>query len=453
MRIHIIAIGGAVMHNLALELQSVGHQVTGSDDEIYDPARSRLQKAGLLPEKMGWDAHRITDDIELIILGMHAKADNPELLRSIELGLVIESFPEFVGNHAKDKRQLVVTGSHGKTTTTSIIMHYLKSQNQAMDFLVGAQLQNFDHMVGLSDAPYMIIEGDEYLSSAIDRKPKFLHYRADVLIITGIAWDHMNVFPSEAIYIDQFRQLLQRQAADSVVIFDTTDAKLVDLMNETAWPFKRIGYEGFFYHWKDGQNFVDWNTHTYPVALSGQHNMKNMQAAFLALNELALIDEVKFFQEMESFTGPAKRMDVLYDSDSLVVLRDFAHAPSKLKATITGVREKYPDAELIACYELHTYSSLNKDFLPQYAHSMDAADQAIVFFSPHTLEIKRLEALDTEAIRAGFDRTDLQVFTDRTELNDALLAMRGEKQQVYLMMSSGVFGGLPLESLWIETRL
>ena len=444
MRIHLIAIGGAVMHNLALCLHDLGHQVTGSDDEIYDPARSRLEKQGLLPAKEGWLAERITAEIDLVILGMHAKDGNPELEAAKTLDLDIVSFPEFIGRHAKGKHQIVVAGSHGKTTTTSVIMHVLKGNDIKFDYLVGAQLEGYDHMVGLSDAPVMVIEGDEYLSSALDRRPKFVHYDPDQLIITGIAWDHMNVFPTYDNYVDQFRTLLNRcKSLGTKVFYDQTDADLKTLALEADYG---MGYDSINFEIRDHEYFVNVSGHEGKSILIGSHNMKNIQAAYYVCSNLGVTDE-GFVQALSTFSGAAKRMDLMYKNDLHAVYRDFAHAPSKVRATLNGLRQMYHDRKVVAICELHTYSSLNKKFLPQYSGALDAADEAIVCFSPKTLEIKKMPPLTEADIQAGFGRKDISISTNKQKLSELISALKIEESTVFLFMSSGKFGDYDFEEL------
>ena len=433
MRIHLIAVGGAVMHNLALALKDNHHTVSGSDDEIYDPARSRLAAAGLLPDTMGWDADRITADIDLVILGMHARIDNPELLKAQELGLLIQSFPEFIFSHSKNKKRVAICGSHGKTTTTAMVMHVLRHYKRDFDYLVGAQLEGFGNMVHLSDAPLIIIEGDEYLSSALDRNPKFLHYRSHLTVLTGIAWDHINVFPTEANYIHQFERLLRTLPAAGHLIFDRTDPLVMDLQRRAPTHLQVQPYEALHV---DADRRITVAGHTYRLAVFGRHNYKNMAAARLVCSELG-IDDARFFEAIQTFSGAAKRLDLLYEDGERTIWKDFAHAPSKVRATTAAVKASHPGRTLTAVLELHTFSSLNKAFLPQYAGALDGADRAYVYYSPHTLAMKKLPPLDASAVQRAFARADVQVVTDSAELASAV---SGEPQNL-LLMSSGRFDG------------
>ncbi len=439
MRIHLIAIGGAAMHNLAIALQCNHHTVTGSDDEIYEPSRSRLDKKGLLPPKMGWNPDNIQPDIEAIILGMHAKPDNPELAKAQELGLKIYSYPEFIYEHAKDKNRFVIAGSHGKTTTTAMLLHAINALKIDADYLVGAQLEGYDTMVRLSEAPNMIIEGDEYLSSPIDRRPKIFHYYPQVCIITGVAWDHVNVFPTFEEYLKQFELFLNTLAPGSSVIYYGADEHLTGLLSNRP-ELKVINYTGYeTVVGSMGREVVSAGGRTFPIAIFGRHNLQNLQAAALMAMEMG-IAEHDFLRAMKTFTGASKRLQLLAEGNDRLVYQDFAHAPSKVKATVQAVRERYPNHRFMAVVELHTYSSLNKDFLPEYRGALDLADDAIVFYQDHTLKMKRLPSISEVDVKKGFGNPTLSVLRDKEALYQAVGAGFGEKT-VLLLMSSGTFGG------------
>ena len=421
------------MHNLALELAAQGHHVSGADDEIYDPARSRLAAAGLLPQE-GWDAGRINRDIDLIILGMHAHLDNPELIRAKELGIEVVSFPEYVGRYSTSPTKIVIAGSHGKSTTTAMIMHALKQLGHDADYLLGGLLDGFDRMVRLSGAPVMIIEGDEYLSSRIDPVPKMLHYHGELVVITGVEWDHKNVFPTEDIYISQFDDLITQCAEEqATIIWYKDDPHLGRIINQKE-SLKERAYDR--YTLQDGQVRTDEGS--YPMQIFGDHNMANLKAASLVCRHLG-IPEKDFLTAMSSFRGVGKRLELI--SEDPIVYLDYAHAPSKVRATVQAVRQAYAEKKILAVYELHTYSSLSEDFLPQYTGTLDEADHAMVYFDHHALQIKRLPNLDKDKVRSGFERDDLQVISDRTELGAALIDLKGS-YDIILMMSSGTFGGL-----------
>lgn len=445
MRIHLIALGGAVMHNIAIALQNNNHIVTGSDDEIYEPSRSRLASKGLLPQKMGWDTDHITSDIDLVILGMHARPDNPELQRAKELQIKILSFPEFVYEHAQHKKRVVVAGSHGKTTTTSMILHVLKTQNIDFDYLVGAQLDGFDTMVRFSDAPIMVIEGDEYLSSPIDRRPKFLHYKPNIAIITGIAWDHINVFTTFENYTEQFELFVQTMEANGTLITYHSDNILNKIVEEHA-TCKSIKYDGFDFIQKGNETFIlDQHSNQYPIQVFGQHNLQNLQAAFYACLELG-ISQQAFFESITSFAGAQKRLQKLVETNDMVVYQDFAHAPSKVKATVDAMKDWYPNRPLIAFLELHTFSSLNKAFLPHYNKTMDAADIAFVYYNTHTLEMKKLPMIDKTDIQEHFHHSNLVVLNELDDFKNTVLTNFTKGSNV-LFMSSGNFGGQDLLSI------
>ena len=442
MRIHLIAIGGAVMHNLALALQLNGNNVTGSDDEIYSPARERLAKVGILPEKDGWFPEKITSDINCIILGMHARADNPELLKAQTLGLKIYSFPEYIYEHSLNKTRIVIAGSHGKTTTTSMIMHVLKNSGVDFDYLVGAQLEGFDNMVRLSDAPIIIIEGDEYLSSAIDRVPKIWHYKPQIAVITGIAWDHVNVFPTFESYANAFSRFIQNINSTGVLFYAGDDAGLKKIVKESAVCSVK-SYAPFRNVLQNNANYItDARKNLVPVAVFGKHNLANMRAAYLVCRRLNIHPKT-FFSHIGSFTGAAKRLQILYEKPDHITFLDFAHAPSKVRATVDAVKNRYPDRKLVACLELHTYSSLDKNFLPQYKHSLSQADTAIVFFNEHTLEMKKMPPLNANEMKKFFGQQDMQVFTNNKDLKTFLDGLNFINTNL-LMMTSGNFMDLDL---------
>jgi UDP-N-acetylmuramate: L-alanyl-gamma-D-glutamyl-meso-diaminopimelate ligase len=445
MRIHLIAMGGAVMHNLALALQKNGHFVTGSDDEIYNPAKDRLEKAGLLPSKFGWFPEKITSELDFVILGMHARANNPELLKALETGIKVFSFPAFIFQHAQKKKRAVVAGSHGKTTTTSMIMHVLRHAGLSFDYLVGAQLDGFETMVQLSEAPIMVIEGDEYLSSPIDRRPKFLHYRPHVAIITGVAWDHINVFPTYEEYCQQFALLLENMEPAAKLFYFEQDGDLVNIIQQSQSAITTIPYKAFEARIQDGKTLVQKpQNQEITLPIFGNHNLANLSAARHACLELGVTD-VQFWEAAQSFTGAAKRLQSLVSSKEFSAWLDFAHAPSKAKATVQAVQQLNPDRRLLACLELHTFSSLNKDFLPLYAGTLDPADVACVYFSPHTLEMKKMPAIDPEEIKTAFQLPRLRVFTQRVELEDFLKSQKLAGTNL-LLMSSGNFGGMDIQA-------
>jgi UDP-N-acetylmuramate: L-alanyl-gamma-D-glutamyl-meso-diaminopimelate ligase len=435
--IHLIAIGGAAMHNIALDLHAQGHIVTGSDDEIYEPSLSRLKEAGISPETFGWYPDNITTDIDIIILGMHAKVDNPELVKAQELGIKVYSYPEFVYAHAMDKKRIVIAGSHGKTTTTAMIMHVLQKLNIRFDYLVGAQLEGFDRMVKLTDAPLIIIEGDEYLSSAIDRVPKIHHYRPHVAVITGIAWDHINVFPTYEMYKDQFRIFGDTIIDQGALIYFEQDADLVSVINQIT-NVQKIPYAALSL--TNDKNII-FNENEYAISVIGNHNLQNMNAARLVCQQLD-IDENSFFTAIADFKGANKRLQKISEKDGRVIYLDFAHAPSKVKATTDSFKAWFGDKNLLAVLELHTFSSLNKDFIVQYRNTLNLADHAVVFYNEHTLKMKNMPPLDESFLKESFNHPHLKVFTSEVLLYEYLLA---NAQSNILLMTSGNFNKMKLD--------
>ncbi len=432
--IHFIAIGGAAMHNLALAVASkAGYKVTGSDDEIFDPALSHLREAGLLPDEMGWHPERITPDIDAIILGMHAREDNPELVRARELGLKIYSFPEYLYEQTKDKIRIVVGGSHGKTTTTSMILYVLQRLGIEADYMVGAQIEGFERMVRLSDtAKYAVFEGDEYLTSPLDLRSKFLWYHPHVAILTGIAWDHINVFPTFPQYVDTFRKFALSIEQNGSFIYFSGDENLKQIAGEMA----TLRHEDM--------TIIPYKEYTgdVPMQVFGRHNMQNMQAAMLACYCIGVAPD-DFYREISTFTGASNRLEKICETETSVAYKDFAHSPSKLKATINAVRERYPEKKLVACMELHTFSSLMADFLPQYKGCMAEADIAYVYFNPKVIEHKRLTPITAEEVRNAFGTKNVEVFTESQAMQLRLQSLN-YSDTALLMMSSGTFDGIKI---------
>ncbi len=441
MNIHFIAIGGSVMHNLALCLRQKNYNVTGSDDEIFEPAASVLAKHGLLPEKSGWFPDKITPSLNAIILGMHAKEDNPELLRAKELGIPVYSFPAYTYEQVKNKKRIVVAGSHGKTTITAMILYALKSIGKDFDFLVGSHIEDFDMMVSLTDkAAIAVLEGDEYLSSSQEKIPKFLFYKPHVAIISGIAWDHINVFPTFEEYVEQFRKFITTIEKGGVLIYNEEDTIVKTLAEEADKSIRRIPYRTPRHEIEDNKTILHFDKREYPLKIFGRHNLQNLEAARLACNQVGVPNEM-FIKAIQPFTGAAKRLETVFKNNSFALFKDFAHSPSKLKATISAVKEQYPERRLIACMELHTYSSLNPAFLDEYKGCIDEADAPIVYYNQHTLQLKRLPDINTEQVKAAFGNEHLTVFTDREQLVQHLQSI-DRKNTNLLMMSSGNFDGI-----------
>ena len=446
MKVHFIAIGGAVMHNLAIALQNKGNKVTGSDDEIFEPSRSRLDRYGLLPEKWGWYPDNISSDIETVILGMHARPDNPELLRSLELGVRIMSFPEFLYNQTKNKKRIVIAGSHGKTTTTAMIMHVFKARQIKFDYMVGSQINGFETMVGLSDeAKTAVFEGDEYLSSALDKRPKFLHYMPDIAVLNGIAWDHKNVFPSFDNYTNQFRLFADSISEGGSLIYFDGDPEVKKIALATKGNINKIPYRVHGYFQNKTGFYAATHNRVVPVRIFGEHNMQNLSAA----REVCLatgVSEDDFYEAIKSFEGTSRRLQKLKDNERGLVYLDFAHSPSKVKATVEAVASRYPKREIIACLELHTYSSLSADFLPQYKNTLANASSAFVYFNPHEIELKKLKHLSKETVKTAFGGENIRVF-DNSEEMFSFIKSQNYSSPVYLLMSSGDFDGFDINRL------
>ncbi len=446
MRVHLIAIGGAVMHNLAMAMQKEGFIVTGSDDDIQSPSKERLINAGLYPSQLGWNTDNIKTDLDLVILGMHARKDNPELLKAMELGLKVQSFPEFIADCYKDKLKVVIAGSHGKTTTTAMIMYILKFVGKQFDYLVGSNIEGFDTMVSLTNAPVAIIEGDEYLSSPMDMRSKFLHYKPDIAIITGIAWDHINVFPTYDSYLKTFREFIKSIKPNGKLIYYQHDEDLNKLVNENNGDINLISYEAFQHRASEDGHITlnNDNNEAIEIELFGQHNLENFHAAYHACRILGCSHN-EIIEAIRTFTGAGRRLEKIREYKSFVSYIDFAHAPSKLRSTVNAVRERYPDRKLIAIYELHTFSSLNPDFLKEYLSTMSKADIKVVFYNEHTFEIKKMAKLDPVFVKESFDEKDMNIFTQSNELKDFILE-QSFSNSVLLWMTSGTFGELDVRT-------
>jgi len=446
MRVHFIAIGGAAMHNLAIALHKNGFEVTGSDDVLFEPSVSRLAKQGILPKEAGWYPEKITKNLDAIILGMHARIDNPELLKAQELGIKVYSYPEYVYEQSINKLRVVIGGSHGKTTITSMILHVLQAALKDFDYLVGAQLEGFDTMVKLTkEAPIMVIEGDEYLASPIDRRPKFHLYKANIGVISGIAWDHINVFPTFKSYIDQFKIFIETIQSGGTLIYSQTDTVLDEVVADDHSGVKKQPYALPEYVIENGVTTILSDGQKYELQVFGDHNLLNMQAARLVCEQLG-ITKAEFYQYITGFKGAARRLELVGKNDTATVFKDFAHSPSKLQATIHAVKSQFPDRKLIACIELHTFSSLNKDFLAEYAGTMDEADKAIVFIDKKTFAQKQMEPYPAEVVKQAFAKDNLTFFNDPKLLAQTLESSKLANANL-LIMSSGNFGGIDLVEL------
>ncbi len=453
MKVHLIAIGGSAMHNMALALHEKGYIVTGSDDEINEPSKSRLAKKGLLPEKIGWFPEKLNSSVEAVILGMHARADNPELLKAKELGLKIYSYPEFIYEATKEKTRVVIGGSHGKTTITAMILHVLTKNNIDADFMVGAQLEGFDTMVKLTkEAKVAIIEGDEYLASPIDRRPKFHLYRPNIALLSGIAWDHINVFPTFEIYVEQFTKFVDLIEQGGSLVYCSEDKELEKVAKASGLKngIKKMPYSVPENKIVNGTTYLIVNGKEIPLSVFGDHNLMNLTGARLVCNQIGLNDE-QFYNAIQSFKGAAKRLELVHKNSDFNFYKDFAHSPSKLKATTSAVKQQFDKRYIVACMELHTFSSLTEEFLNEYKGAMDTADEAIVYYNPYTIEHKKLKAISEEQVLKAFDRKDLKVFTDSKKLTD-YLKTKTWSNKVLLMMSSGNFDGIDFNAYAKELK-
>ncbi|MFH1005007.1 MAG: Mur ligase family protein [Bacteroidota bacterium] len=451
MKVHFIAIGGAVMHNLAIALHNKGYTITGSDDEIAEPSKSRLEKLGLLPEKMNWDLSKIHKKLDAVILGMHARTDNPELIKAQKLGLKIYSYPEYIYEQTKSKTRVVIGGSHGKTTITAIILHVLKHCGNDFDYLIGAQVEGFDTMVSIAEStPVAIFEGDEYLSSSIDKRPKFLLYKPNIALISGIAWDHINVFPTYNNYSEQFKKFIDSIEPNGKLIYCEADGELKKIISHSRNDITKIPYSTAPHKIENGITYllftnIKHQTSNIELKIFGNHNIMNINGARLVCKELGISDK-QFYEAITSFKGAARRLELVVKNECFALYKDFAHSPSKLKATIDAVKKQYEKRKVVACMELHTFSSLNANFLKEYRGCMDGADEAIVYFNPHTIEHKKLIPITEQQVKDSFGKSSLLVFTDSMKLEEYLKSQNWKNKNL-LMMSSGTFDGIDINKM------
>ena len=446
MNIHFIAIGGSAMHNLAIALHQKGYQVSGSDDTIHDPSKSRLEKYGILPKEFGWFPEKINQDLEVVILGMHAKKDNPELLKAQELGLKIYSYPEFLYEQSKDKTRVVIGGSHGKTTITSMILHVLNYHDREVDYMVGAQLDGFETMVHLTEEnDFIVLEGDEYLSSPIDMRPKFHLYKPNIALLSGIAWDHINVFPTFENYKEQFKIFTDSMVNGGSMVYNVEDENVAEIVESSENHIKKYPYETPNHFIENGTTFLETEEGDLPLEIFGKHNLQNLAGAKWICQHMG-IDEDDFYEAIASFSGASKRLEKIAESSKSVIFKDFAHSPSKVAATTKAVKEQYNNRTVLACLELHTYSSLNAEFLAEYKGALDFADKAVVFYSPNAVKIKQLEEVTHQQIANAFEREDLMIFTNPEDFKNYLFTENLENTATVLM-SSGNYGGLDFDEV------
>ncbi|MGB3151102.1 MAG: Mur ligase family protein [Maribacter sp.] len=445
MKIHFIAIGGSAMHNLALALEHKGYTITGSDDVIFEPSKSRLAAKGLLPDSFGWYPEKIHKGLDAIVLGMHAKADNPELLKAQELGITIYSYPEFLYEQSKDKTRVVIGGSHGKTTITSMILHVLNYHDREVDFMVGAQLDGFERMVHLTeDNDFIVLEGDEYLSSPIDRRPKFHLYKPNIALLSGIAWDHINVFPTFQNYVEQFQIFVDSIINGGSITYNEEELEVKSVVEASENSIRKLPYKTPEYTVVDGQTLLETPEGPMPIEVFGKHNLSNLAGAKWICQHMG-VDEEDFYIAISTFKGASKRLEKISEGKTNVAYKDFAHSPSKVAATTKAVKQQYPKRKLVACLELHTYSSFNPEFLKQYNGALDAADEAVIFYLPESVAIKKLKAVSPKQISEAFKRDDLIIFTDAPLFHNYLRA-KDYKDTALLLMSSGNYGGFNLET-------
>ncbi|MGA8853401.1 MAG: Mur ligase family protein [Christiangramia sp.] len=446
MRLHFIAIGGSAMHSLAIALKQKGYEISGSDDAIFEPSKSRLKNYNIFPEEIGWNENRVTKDIDAVILGMHAKEDNPELIKAEELGLKVYSYPEFLFEQSKNKTRVVIGGSHGKTSITSMILHVMKYHEKEVDFMVGAALEGLDNPVHLTEEnDFIVIEGDEYLSSPIDRRPKFHLYQPNIALLSGIAWDHINVFPTYENYVEQFKIFVDSIVNGGILVYNEEDSEVKKLAEETENPIRKHPYHTPEYHTEGDETILDVPEGEMPLEIFGRHNLNNLAGAKWICQHMG-VDEDDFYEAIATFKGASKRLEKVAESQTSVIFKDFAHSPSKVSATTAAVKEQFSNKKLVACLELHTYSSLNSEFLKEYENSLSNADEALVFYSPDAIAIKKLEPVGEDQIKDAFQKKGLRVFTNSEDFKKELQNL-DLHNSVLLMMSSGNYGGLEMEDL------
>ena len=446
MNIHFIAIGGSAMHALAIALHKKGFKVAGSDDAIFEPSKSALEKSGILPSNPGWFPEKITRDLDAVILGMHAKKDNPELLKAQELGIKIYSYPEFIFEQCKTKTRVVVGGSHGKTTITSMILHVMHYHDRQVDYMVGAQLEGLENTIQLNDDnDFIVIEGDEYLSSAIDLRPKFHLYEPNIALLSGIAWDHINVFPTYEDYIEQFRIFVSKIVNGGILVYNEEEPELKKIVENSTNPIRKHPYHTPEYYIEDGETILVTPEGDMPLEIFGKHNLSNLAGAKWVCQHMG-VDEEDFYEAIASFKGASKRLQKIKESGDFIVFKDFAHSPSKVNASLKAVKEQFQGKKIIACLELHTFSSLNQDFITEYKNSLSAADEAIVFYSLEAVTHKNLKPISSAIITSVFGRDDLRIITETADLENYLKTSNFDNS-VLLFMSSGNYGGIDLERL------
>ncbi|MCL6218324.1 UDP-N-acetylmuramate--L-alanine ligase [Zunongwangia pacifica] len=444
MNIHFIAIGGSAMHALAIALHKKGFKISGSDDAIFEPSKTALKNCGILPSQFGWFPDKITNDLDAVILGMHARKDNPELLKAQELGIKIYSYPEFIFEQSKTKTRVVIGGSHGKTTITSMILHVMHYHDRDVDYMVGAQLEGLENTIQLNDDnDFIVIEGDEYLSSPIDRRPKFHLYEPNIALLSGIAWDHINVFPTFENYVEQFSIFVNKIVNGGILVYNEEDAELKTMVENSTNPIRKHAYHTPEYYIEDGETILVTPEGDMPLEIFGKHNLSNLAGAKWVCQHMG-VDEEDFYEAIATFKGASKRLQKIKESGDFIAFKDFAHSPSKVKASVKAVKEQFQDKKVIACLELHTFSSLNENFITEYKNSLNVADKAIVFYSAEAVAHKNLKSISSEVITSTFGRDDLKIITETSDLENHLKTSNFDNS-VLLFMSSGNYGGIDLE--------
>ena len=445
-KVHFIAIGGSVMHNLAITLKQLGYEVSGSDDKIYDPSKSRLEKQNLLPDKLGWNPNTIDEEIDFIVLGMHAKKENPELIRALELGCKIYSYPELIYEFSKTKTRIVIGGSHGKTTVTAMILHVLSFYNINIDYLLGAQIEGFEKMVNLTKSnEFILIEGDEYLSSPIDKSPKFHKYNSNIAVITGIAWDHINVFPSFENYVSQFEKFIESITDGGVLVFNSNDDLVTKIVNSSTKSIRKIQYSTVDHELINGTTYIKTSEGNIPLEVFGDHNLSNLCAAKQICSLLGVFDD-EFYAAIANFKGASNRLETIYRDNFKIIIKDFAHSPSKLKASIDAVKKQFLNKNIIAVYELHTFSSFSKDFINEYYGTLSNADIKIIYYDKDVSGKRSEIEIDDKIIKVAFGSNDLKVISSKNILVKNILD-NSFNNSVLLLMSSGNFSSLNVNSL------
>ena len=443
-KVHFISIGGSVMHSLAIELKRLNYVVTGSDDVIYEPSKSSLIENDLYPKELGWHESNIKDDLDFVILGMHARSDNPELKLAKHKKIKIYSFPEFVYEYSKNKTRVVIAGSHGKTTIASMVLHVLKNNTINVDYLLGAKIEGLSNSVSLSNEnDFIIIEGDEYLSSRIHDTPKFHVYKPNIALISGISWDHVNVFPTFDVYKNQFGVFIDKIVDGGVLIYNDNDLEILDLLKNNQNFIRKIPYSRHNYIAKDNKFFIETDEGILPLKIFGKHNMENLSGAKQVCNLIGLTDD-EFYNSILTFKGATNRLQLKEIKLGRSVIIDFAHSPSKLKASIDAVKTNF-SGELVGVYELHTFSSFHKKFQIHYRGTMDKCDYPIIFIDRSNPKLKNQD-LDEESLKKSFNNLKMKFIFDKDELDNYIMSFEQLNLNL-LLMSSGKFGGIDVDRL------